>query len=616
MKNNIDVKEWFSIYGDFAPLYGKMEKKGDMYLFLGTDIQLTSKMISHTSGVKERKDTIRNISGHPLTISVALSKFSFDGVDYEVYTQASEWSNESVGYWHPLISEVGGQNEDIRMNCGNPPFVAIYNMQTERGYAFHIMANSQWQFRVKRRFVQNTFTSDIVVELGISERDFSYVLEEGETLELPSILYYEFENRKDMDAYKLHRYINEMYPARSMPIVYNSWMCNFDNIEVESLLTQLEKAKEIGAEYFVVDAGWFGKAGDWENSVGDWNEYLEGGFYGQMTEFADKVRQSGLKFGLWFEIECASLKCENVKKYPQYYLIENENAFLDFSNSDAVNFLFDLLSERIEKYGLEYVKFDYNRELTYDRYRTSFLRHFRGYRFFINKLRKTFPNLYLENCASGGMRMALANLPDFDSFWMSDNHSLYAQLEIYKNTLLRMPCRALEHWITVESLENFRNTQEERILCSGDAGWGNVEMIRENFLQNAIVGGPIGISCNLTALSASTLQTLKRVIVEYKTEREFWMSAECHILTDTKDLLVLQFNDIRFDKIKIYVYNNKWHQRAVQVYPVCEIEGIYETENAIYKGEELKRNGLLVALTTVKTALSLELKKKIKEITE
>jgi alkanesulfonate monooxygenase SsuD/methylene tetrahydromethanopterin reductase-like flavin-dependent oxidoreductase (luciferase family) len=41
--------------------------------------------------------------------------------------------------------------------------------------------------------------------------------------------------------------------------------------------------------------------------------------------------------------------------------------------------------------------------------------------------------------------MCFANLNGFDSFWMSDHHGIYKQVEIFKNTLIRLPSRSLEN---------------------------------------------------------------------------------------------------------------------------------------------------------------------------
>ena len=593
------ISDLFTLCGSFGLPVGEIERTEDGYRYVGEGYEALSTVQNHSSGVNCRRDSIRNTSDQPITLRAALSKFTFYGGEYEVYTQYSEWCNENMGAWQPLVTEISAANDDIRMNSGANPFVAIYNQQNHRGMAFHVLADSTWRFRVKKQFYQGKGRQrSVYVELGINDRGFEYVLQPGEMLELPEILYYEFENKTDMDAYRLHRYCNEVYPARSMPVIYNSWLSRADNISYELLSEQLEVAKRLGVDYFVIDAGWFGAPGEWMDSVGDWEECTHCSMRGRMREFADKVRETGLKFGLWFEVERAAMASRAVANYPQYYICEDGNCFLDFSNPEASDYMFDILSAQIRKYGIEFIKFDFNAAITFDRHRHAFLDYFRGYRAFIDRLGREFPNLYFESCASGGLRMALANLRGFDSFWMSDNHSLYTQLEIYKNTILRMPCRALEKWITVQSLPYIQgrlkpNKNCEKILASGDAGWKHVEAIFESFLTTASVGGPMGISCDLTALSDRLVDTLAAHIAHYKTESKFWMGAECRILTDTPTMLALQFSDAGLDEIKIFVYAKRPCQYNVTVYPVCNAETRYtNAAGEIIDGKDLMRDGI------------------------
>jgi hypothetical protein len=137
-------------------------------------------------------------------------------------------------------------NSDMRGNAGSAPFVAIFNKQNGRGVAFHILADSTFEIRARREFrQQHGWVKNVTVELGFRERGFNYVLQPGEALKLPKILFYEFESKTDMAAYKLHRYYNEILPARSLPVVYNTWLSRLDNISYDLLSEQLEKAKYI-----------------------------------------------------------------------------------------------------------------------------------------------------------------------------------------------------------------------------------------------------------------------------------------------------------------------------------------------------------------------------------
>ena len=458
--NLTDAAKLYTVKGSVGKLGGNVSATENGFEYSCKAYRISTVIEKHPSGVCKRRDVITNVSAEPIDIRAALSKFSFSGGEYEVYTQYSEWCHEGIGAWQKLVTEVGVGNDDVRTNVGSAPFIAIYSNQSGRGMAFHVLARSTWQMKVKRYYSHQGHVKTVYVEIGINEKGFDYTLAPGQSLEMPAILYYEFRNKTDMDAFRLHRYYNEVKPARAMPVVYDTWLSNFDDISYELLAEQLEVAKELGIEYFTVDAGWFYKPREWWNSVGDWEEETEASMMGRMKELADKVRECGLKFGLWFEIERAGTQSETAREHPEHYLFENGFGFVNFASEAARSYIYNKLESNIKKYGIEYIKFDYNAELSYDRLNHSFIEYFEGYNKFLDRIAKEHPEIYLENCASGGLRMSLASLEGFDSFWISDNHSLYTQLEVFKNTLIRMPSRALETWLTVASIENFTPTYD------------------------------------------------------------------------------------------------------------------------------------------------------------
>lgn len=565
------VNEIFTVHGDFEPLCGEVKKIGGALAFRGSGLLLTSREIKDESGVTERIDTVKNVSKKPISITTLLSKFTLNGGEYSVYTQTSQHIRESQGAFCELVSGIYGMSDELRTNQDVCPFVAVFNEQNQRGYAFHIMSSSMFEYRVSRH-CEFLSPKVVTVELGIRSDNFDYKLMPGEELELPRILYYEFKSKLDLDAYKLHRYCNKKY-KKPLPIMYNTWMSNFDLIEFEDLKKQLDGAAELGCEYFTVDAGWFGKTQLWWDVVGDWTESPESAMKGNLSKFADLVRDKGLKFGLWFEIERASCECENVKKHPDYYIRDGKHCYLDFARREVCDFIYAILKENIEKYKIEFIKFDLNGPLTIDKARACFLKYYEGFKYFLSLIKKDYPSLHLQCCASGGGRMSMSNVPYYDSFWISDNHGIYTQLEIYKNTIKRMPCAALERWATIRSLEDFTPTypvggKTEKILLSSDASWIRVEEADISFIKNGLMGGPLGVSCDLTQVSKATLGELKSLIAAYKEEREFWQSSECHILCDTPTLTILQFNDEKFEKIKVYSFTKHPNQEAVTVYPI------------------------------------------------
>ena len=582
--------------GDFPLPEGEAVKQGGIAVCENGFVRVSTAIVAGGHGVMERMDTVENVSDRPLQIRTALSRFRLPGGEYEAYTQYSQWCAESQGRWTPVHTAVAARSSDARSNTTAAPFLGLYNLQTGRGLAFHIIENGMWQLEARRHFV-SAGNMDLRVELGCDNRNLNITLQPGEKLELPKILFYPFRNRLDMDAYRLHRYCRERYIPKAFPIVYNTWMSNFDRISLEGLTEQLRKAKDLGAEYFVMDAGWFGAPNGWFDSVGDWEESNQSGLRGQLGVLAERVRGQGLKFGLWFEIERAALLSKALREHPEYYIVQNGHGFVNFADPKACDYLFEILAKNIRRYGIEYIKFDFNAALTNDPQGKAFADYMAGYRGFIARIGREFPQVYLENCASGGLRMSLSSLQGFDSFWISDNHSLYTQLEIFKNTLIRMPARALETWISIRSLENFgpvyNGDTTEKIIMSGDAAWDKLEVIPEDYLYASALGGPIGISCDLTKLSEKICQGLKNLICQVKQEREFWLKAECRILCDRPGMLVLQFCDEHLDRMILCVYAREPEQNEVTVYPVVACEAIYRMEDGTeISGTDLTENGM------------------------
>ena len=613
MKNSLKVSDVCAIFGNFEYLSGDFKIENNCKVFQNSTLKIVVNESNKVGDTTLREDEVQNVSGRDIDLTCALSTFCLSDGDYEVYTQYSEWCNESVGAWQHLFSEIVGRNDDIRANCAIPPFFAIYNKQNGRGYVFHILSDGKWQYSVRRKYTQGYGGKcEIVVEIGYAERDFCYKMQSGERLKLPQILYYRFTNKTDLDAYKMHRFANAEYPSKGVPIIYNSWMSSFDEINYDKCLAQLEKARKLGAEYFVIDAGWFGPPKDWYSSVGDWEECLGANMRGRMSDFVTKVHESGLKFGLWFEIERASKDSKNYREHPEFYVAEGDSVFVDFSNPEAVDFIYRIVKDRIEKYSIKFIKFDYNAEHFYDLGKNGFIKHLKGYREFLKKIKTDFPDLYLENCASGGMRMALVNLRDFDSFWMSDNHSIFTQARIFKDTLKRIPPRALEKWITVATAKNFRadyttRLPSDRLTVCLDAEWGSMTSVKHSFLQCASVGGPIGISCDLTEICDSDFIKLKEFIIEYKKQAKFWENCECRILTDTDGVTVLQFSDESFTKIKIYVFNYKRNQKDITVYPECLENAKYSVLGDTYEGKRLMSDGIRLNMCGVDDAFCVEM---------
>ena len=311
------AEDVFTIYGSFGYVSGPL--KGDDHHFTaeGQEYLVSAERVMDGQGVVSQKGKLRNISDHPITVNCLMAKFAFDGGEYEVYTQSNTWMNESVGRWQPLLTSVSAETRGIRDSDGAAPFGVLWSNQAQRGVAFHIIAQSSWKLMMSNLPMGGQFHY-IAVEAGINHCNLNVTLRPGEELDMPEIIFYEVKNRTDLDCYKLHNYIHQTYPRREMPVIFNTWLYRFGRIDFDNVAAQIPRAKELGVEYFVIDAGWFGQGNFW-GCRGDWYENTQDAFRGRMQELADLVRENGMKFGFWLEVETAGADAKILETQGELY---------------------------------------------------------------------------------------------------------------------------------------------------------------------------------------------------------------------------------------------------------------------------------------------------------
>ena len=612
-----DALDFFNVKTSDSDLFGELEASGNEYSAERDGILATSKIEEIGHGVYRRVGKIKNTSQVKKTITALSSKFTMHGGEAEVYSQYNGWQHESSGEWQSLTTSISARCDSIRSSLHAAPFMALWNEQTSRGIAFHIIPYCSWEMKISRQHRVGEW-ADVVFEAGVLSENFHYTLSAGQELSLPEIIFYEFKNKVDLDCSRLHLAMHKAYPRRHFPIVYNSWLCKFDKFDTDDMRRELAVAGELGIEYFVIDSGWFGQRSSWWGERGDWEESLTHGFKGKMREFADEVRAAGLKFGFWLEPESAFPTAKIMVEHPEYFLVSHEGGgFINFARDDARGYITEKVSSLISAYGAEFVKFDFNADLKRCAAGDAYIGYFEGYNKFIDALRERFPMLHIENCASGGIRLGLRDGRHFDSFWLSDNQSPYYSHEIFKSTVKRMPPSWLCPYVTIKSAVGLSPSQKSRdekidkIIASNDAVWGDVRGVKESYLKATILGGMIGFSCPLTELSEPVLDILSGVISEYKESRDFWQNAACHILSDTDTLDVMEYRSEDFGRADISVFIKRVFQSGVTVYPTLDPDTIYTVDGeGEYSGKSLMEDGIDVTFDETFTAKFIKIVKK------
>ena len=618
MKGFSEIKkasDLFNIKGSFGRFEASVTKDGNVYKAENGVIEATAFFEKDENGVLVRRGIVKNISDSAVTLNTLSNKFMLDGGEYEIYTQYNGWQNESLGAWQELVTGVSARTESVRGASGASPFAVLWSKQSERGTAFHMVSDSLWEMDFSRVYIGGE-VSEIKAEMGVFSEGLSLTLAPGEEVNLPEIIFYTVLNKTDLDAWRLHSYLNKKYPKKEMPVIYNTWLYKFDRFNFEDIILQIEKASKLGVEYFVIDAGWFGKGEAWWSARGDWEENPDFGFCGRMKEAADAARRAGLKFGFWIEAECAAEKSDIVKKHPEYFIKGEGSYFLDFSKDDAVTYILNKTSELIDYYGAEFIKFDFNADLKDDKYNSAFMKYFKGQRRYISGLKEKYPSLYIENCASGGMRMNLRDGILYDSFWPTDNQSPYHGLRIFKDTLKRMSPSWIECWISLHQAEKLRleygkKEASDKLISTNDGLWDSAIGVDMSYIEGFLSGSPVGLSFDLASLNDENFNKLSDFIKEFKEKRSFYKDAVCHILADTESVLALQFKNSDFSEFEIVTFIKKGTQRNFCIYPVVDENKEYMMpDGRIEKGCDLSENGIDFSVERYLVAKRLFIKEK------
>ena len=208
------------------------------------------------------------------------------------------------------------------------------------------------------------------------------------------------------------------------PIIFNDYMnCLMGDPTEEKILALLDPVAKSGAEYFVIDCGWYADDMGWWYDVGLW-EPSKKRFPNGFKNLLDKIRAKGLKPGLWVETEVVGFKSVVADRLPHEAffqrdgerILEKGRYQLDYRHPEVTKWMDSVIDNLVQNYGAKYFKFDYNiqvvagTDVNASSAGAGAFEHGRAYLRWINGLLDRYPDLVLENCSSGAQRMEYAML--------------------------------------------------------------------------------------------------------------------------------------------------------------------------------------------------------------
>ncbi|KAG2420395.1 hypothetical protein HFD88_005196 [Aspergillus terreus] len=209
-----------------------------------------------------------------------------------------------------------------------------------------------------------------------------------------------------------------------LPIIFNDYMnCLMGDPTDEKILALIDPVVQAGAEYFVIDAGWYADDSGWWDDVGLW-EPSKKRFPMGFKQLLSTLKERGLTPGLWVEPEVIGVRSIVSTQLPNeaffqrdgQRIVEKGRYQLDYRHSAVRERMHEIIRRLVEDYGVGYFKFDYNIEVTQGTDVDCFspgmgqLGHNRAYLSWVTELHEKYPALVIENCSSGAQRMDYAML--------------------------------------------------------------------------------------------------------------------------------------------------------------------------------------------------------------
>jgi alpha-galactosidase len=373
------------------------------------------------------------------------------------YYKGDQPEEEGNFVWEPL--QLGTKTVESRMGRSghSRPSFMIRNEANGETFILELAWSSNWRFVVTVEHPAHAEGICLSVALGpFSSDPVLRVIGPGETISTPEVHIGHLHADLAGCVQALHRHIRStvvppQLPGKAHLVAANHRGYLIDRENEVGIIREIDIAAAMGAEVFVVDAGWYGpEPNRWSSNVGDWQAgaWLPNDLYPLITHAHDR----GLLFGLWVEIESIGVHTALRRTHPDWVLTRDDGRevgvgrHIDAANPEVAAWMEAELTRVISQYQLDLFRLDYN-SYAYEggnrvngNYRENTLwRHVETIWAIMERLRKKFPDVIFETCASGGGRLDLGMLRYFHITEITDWMPAPRSLKILNGIALTLP---------------------------------------------------------------------------------------------------------------------------------------------------------------------------------
>jgi alpha-galactosidase len=368
---------------------------------------------------------------------------------YDVgYAQYSKWGYKGAWRFDPVVNEtkiIAGERG--KSGWGHPTFFARNNA-TGEWFVASLAWSANWKIRVTSKVEKSPVDRSDSIDRPVNEARLFFdmgpssvdpvlrVIDPGETVKTPETHILCMKSDLDHLTQALLNHIRrDVLPRPPSEHVFdveaNHRGYIVDHETEAGIDREIDMAADIGAETFLIDAGWYGpEPNRWYQNVGDW--YAGAWLPNDIQPIREYARKKGMRFGLWVEIEGAGAASKLHKEHPDWILTRNgqpiaNDRHLDVGNPVVAKWMESEIARIIRKYDLDVFRIDYNMSTEEDgnQVREGFVensswRHVENLYAMFDHLRQQFPGVIFQNCAGGGGRLDWGILRRFDNTELSD----------------------------------------------------------------------------------------------------------------------------------------------------------------------------------------------------
>lgn len=489
--------------------------------------------------IVEKWIVIRNISSKKVRITRADSVYGMlPKVSYNLKYFTSYWAGE----FNPVDIKLEGtkilEATSGRSSHGTHPWFSLIG---EEGSI--LTGAIAWSGNWIVRF-EPVNGSEYMVSGGLSNWNFHKDLEPDGTMEGIHFIYlYLTKGELSDTAVEFGRWGRKYcYPrnafSESMPLEWNSWSPYGDHSISEEIVKQnAEEAVKLNFDICTQDAGWFGPHSDssqWTKVRGDWNKVNFTRFPSGMRGLSDIIHGNELKFGLWCEIEGLGDQADLNKSRPELIAMRDNKhlGYVCMGNPQSREWALNVLETLIRDYKADWIKLDFNLDPGAGCNRTDhghgagdgLYEHYMGYYKLLDTIREKYPEVMIENCSSGGLRIDLGLAGRTHRTFLSDADYTENHMQVFWGAVNMLHPSVCLHFSWSPSSDDFNVIREP---ISEDMP----VHVFDYYIRAVLMGSP-GFSYRLPQLPGWCKERLRQHVDFYKSISEkFIRDSDLYLLT-------------------------------------------------------------------------------------